>query len=177
MRLAGAAIINCDPFTCGREGTGRGVKSNAFYTVHRSSLTGYLVVWSWGVSGIIDVLAASGGTVLKAAAVGASGCSWYGKSAFVAGALDDHVALTSPVESGTGGAGCCRCIAKESGLQPLSNAHSEQRRFCDDFPYTNPTSIPVDTHEVIGLMAPRGLFIMDKYVPSAATCGKNCVIE
>jgi hypothetical protein len=112
MRSAGAAIINYDPFTCGREGSGRGAKSGAYCTVHGSSLTGYLAAWSWGVSGIINVIAASGGAVLKAGAIGVSGCSRYWKGAFVVGALHDRVALMLPVESGTGGAGCWRCIAK-----------------------------------------------------------------
>jgi hypothetical protein len=130
-----------------------------------------LIAWSWGVSRIIDVIAASSGS-LKADGIGVSGCSRYGKGAFVAGAFDDRVALTMPVESGTGGAPCWRCVAKESGAQPLSNAYSEQPWFGDDFPYTNPTSIPVDTHEVIGLIAPRGLFIMDN--PSVDWLGARC---
>jgi hypothetical protein len=52
MRSAGAAIINYDWFACGREGTGRGAKSGAYYTVQGSSSTGYLAAW-------IEVLAAS----------------------------------------------------------------------------------------------------------------------
>jgi hypothetical protein len=172
MKAAGAATINYDPFTCGREGTGRAAKSGAYYTVHGSSSTGYLAAWGWGVSRIIDVIAASGGTVLKADGIGVTGCSRYGKGAFVAGALDDRVALTLPVESGTGGAPCWRCIAQESGSQPLNNAYNEQPWFGDAFPYSNPTSIPVDTHEVIGLMAPRGLFLMDN--PHIDWLGARC---
>jgi hypothetical protein len=79
MRSAGAAIINNDPFTCGCEDTGRGAKSGAYYTVRSSSSTGYLAAWSWGVRRIIDGIAASGGTVLKADAIGVSSCSRYGK--------------------------------------------------------------------------------------------------
>jgi hypothetical protein len=68
--------------------------------------------------------------------IGVIGCSRYGKGATVTGALDDRLTLTLPVESGTGGAGCWRCIAKESGSQCLTKGDSEQRWSWDDFPET-----------------------------------------
>jgi hypothetical protein len=173
IKAAGAAIINYDPYTVGAEGTSRSAKRGVYYTIYGStSSTGLLAAWAWGVSRIIDVIAASGGTVVKPTGVGVTGCSRFGKGAFVAGALDDRVALTIPIESGTGGAPCWRCIARENGAQPLSNGYSEQPWFGDAFPYSNPTSIPIDTHEVIGLIAPRGLFIQDN--PGVDWLGARC---
>ncbi|MEE1942413.1 cellulose binding domain-containing protein [Streptomyces sp. TRM 70361] len=164
IRNSGAAVISYDPFAVGQEGTGRNNKSGAFYSIYGAqSGTGLLGAWAWGVSRIIDVIESSGGSVLRADATGVTGCSRYGKGAFVAGAFDQRIALTMPIESGSGGVGAFRSIARESGAQPLSSAYGEQPWLGDAFgSYTgNPNSLPVDTHEVVGMIAPRGLLIMD----------------
>ncbi|MDR7277831.1 glucuronyl esterase domain-containing protein [Catenuloplanes atrovinosus] len=164
IKAAGAAVISYDPLAVGREGTPRNNKQGAFYTLYgASSSTGILLAWAWGVSRIIDVLEQSGGSVLRADATGVTGCSRYGKGAFVTGAFDQRIALTMPIESGTGGAPIFRGVNGESGAQPLSSAYGEQPWLGDAFgSYTgNPAALPIDTHEVIGMIAPRGLFIMD----------------
>ncbi|WP_255948618.1 glucuronyl esterase domain-containing protein [Streptomyces odontomachi] len=164
IKAAGAAVINYDPLAVGKEGTPRNNKQGAYYSIYgSSSTTGLLAAWSWGVSRIIDVIEQSGGSVLKADAVGVTGCSRYGKGAFAIGALDQRIALTMPIESGTAGVPIYRGIAQESGSQPLSSAYSEQPWFGDAFnSFTgNPNALPIDTHEIIGLIAPRGLFIME----------------
>ncbi|HZG04481.1 MAG TPA: cellulose-binding protein [Streptomyces sp.] len=164
IKASGAAVISYDPFAVGREGTPRNNKQGAYYSVYgSSSSTGLLMAWAWGVSRIIDVIEQSDGSILKADATGVTGCSRYGKGAFVAGAFDQRIALTMPIESGSGGVGAFRSIARESGAQPLSSAYSEQPWLGDAFnSFTgNPNSLPVDTHEIVGMVAPRGLFIMD----------------
>ncbi|MFE9903895.1 glucuronyl esterase domain-containing protein [Streptomyces achromogenes] len=164
IKASGVAVITYDPYTVGKEGTSRGGKQGAFYSLYgSSSTTGLLMAWSWGVSRIIDVIEQSGGTILKAGATGVTGCSRFGKGAFVAGAFDQRIALTMPVESGTGGVPAYRSIPGESGAQPLSSAYAEQPWLGDAFgPYTgNPNALPVDTHEIVGMVAPRGLFIME----------------
>lgn len=161
---SGAAVISYDPFAVGREGTPRNNKQGAFYDVYgSSSSTGLLVAWAWGVSRIIDVIEQSGGSILTADATGVTGCSRYGKGAFVAGAFDQRIALTMPIESGTGGAPAFRSIAQEGGSQGLSSAYGEQPWLGDAFgSFTgNPANLPIDTHEVIGMIAPRGLLIME----------------
>ncbi|MFI6993947.1 glucuronyl esterase domain-containing protein [Nonomuraea wenchangensis] len=164
IRAAGAAVISYDPLAVGREGTPRSNKQGAFYTLYgATSGTGILAAWAWGVSRIIDVIEQSGGSVLRADATGVTGCSRYGKGAFVTGAFDQRIALTMPVESGSGGVAALRAIPGESGAQPLSSAYSEQPWLGDAFgSFTGgPGRLPVDTHEVVGMIAPRGLFIMD----------------
>ncbi|MEK8174936.1 hypothetical protein NKH77_55375 [Streptomyces sp. M19] len=54
------------------------------------------------MSRVIDVIEQSGGDILTADAVGVTGCSRYGKGALAIGAFDQRVALTMPIESGTG---------------------------------------------------------------------------
>ncbi|MEV5328093.1 cellulose binding domain-containing protein [Nonomuraea sp. N2-4H] len=164
IKAAGAAVISYDPLAVGREGTPRDNKQGAFYTIYgANSSTGILAAWAWGVSRIIDVLEQSGGGILRADATGVTGCSRYGKGAFVVGAFDQRIALTMPIESGSGGVAAFRAIPGESGAQPLSSAYSEQPWLGDAFgSFTgSPARLPVDTHAVIGMIAPRGLFIMD----------------
>jgi hypothetical protein len=161
---AGVAVINYDPLAVGKEGTPRNNKQGAFYTLYgASSTTGLEVAWAWGVSRLIDVIEQSGGSILKPDATGVTGCSRYGKAAFAIGAFDQRIALTMPIESGSGGAPIFRGIPGESGAQPLSSAYSEQPWLGDAFSaFTgNPNTLPIDTHEVVGMIAPRGLLIME----------------
>src|SRR6185437_4272653 len=167
----GVATINFNPQTVGAEGGGHSPnQTGAFYSLYAGgSQTGLLVAWAWGVSRIVDVIAQSDGSLLRADAIGVTGCSRYGKGAFVAGAFDQRIALTLPVESGTAGVPVWRGIAKgEMGAngnasQSLSNAYQEQPWFADGFsPFlSDPTTNPIDTHEIVAMIAPRGLFIMD----------------
>jgi len=161
---AGVAVINYDPLAVGKEGTPRNNKQGAFYTLYgASSTTGLEVAWAWGLSRLIDVIEQSGASLLKADATGVTGCSRYGKAAFAIGAFDQRIALTMPIESGSGGVPIFRGIPGESGAQPLSSAYSEQPWLGDAFSqFTgNPNTLPIDTHEVVGLIAPRGLLIME----------------
>ncbi|WP_246089929.1 fibronectin type III domain-containing protein [Nonomuraea deserti] len=163
IRAAGAAVINYDPYAVGREGTPRNNKQGAFYSVYgSSSSTGLLVAWAWGVSRIIDVIEQSGGGILRADATGVTGCSRFGKGAFVVGAFDQRIALTMPIESGSAGVPIFRGIPGE-GAQSLSSAYGEQPWLGDAFgSFTgSPNRLPVDTHEAVAMIAPRGLFIMD----------------
>ncbi|WP_241834080.1 hypothetical protein [Streptomyces sp. NTK 937] len=107
------------------------------------------------MSRVIDVNEQSGGNLLTADATGVTGCSRFGKGAFVsgafvAGAFDQRIALTMPIESGSGGAPAFRGPASESGAQPLSSAYSEQPWLGDAFgSYTgNPAALPVDTQRL-----------------------------
>ncbi|MGA5305405.1 cellulose binding domain-containing protein [Nucisporomicrobium flavum] len=163
IKAAGAAVINYDPYAVGKEGTPRSNKQGAFYSIYgSSSSTGLLMAWAWGVSRIIDVIEQSGGTILRPDATGVTGCSRFGKGAFVIGAFDQRIALTMPIESGSAGVPIFRGIPGE-GAQSLSSAYGEQPWLGDAFGSftSSPTRLPVDTHEMVAMVAPRGLFIMD----------------
>ncbi|MFG1868059.1 glucuronyl esterase domain-containing protein [Micromonospora arborensis] len=171
IKAAGAAVISYDPLAVGREGTPRNNKQGAFYTIYgSSSSTGLLAAWGWGVSRIIDVIEQSGNTILKPDAMGVTGCSRYGKGAFAIGVFDQRIALTMPIESGSAGVPIFRGIPGE-GAQSLSSAYGEQPWLGDAFgSFTgSPNRLPVDTHEMVAMVAPRGLFIMDN--PHIANLG------
>lgn len=170
----GIAIISYDPYAVGAESGSRGVKKGAFYDIYGSdSKTGLLAAWSWGVSRIIDVIEqanAGGSLVLDSTHTGVTGCSRFGKGAFTVGVMDQRIALTMPLESGTGGVPAWRLLAGE-GAQSASSAYGETYWLGDAFsPFAGSiTKLPVDTHEIIAMVAPRGLFIMDN--PHIANLG------
>ncbi len=160
----GVAMIPFSPLVVGDEGTERTSKRGKFYDIYGSgSTTGLLAAWAWGVSRIIDVIQQSDGSILKADAIGVTGCGrGFGKGAFVAGAMDQRIALTMPVESGTGGVPIFRGVGGE-GAEDLGAMYAEKPWIGDVFSAftSDPSTLPLDTHEVVAMIAPRGLFIMD----------------
>lgn len=166
----GVAVINYDPYVIGAEaGASRGSKKGKFYDLYGTqSTTGLLVAWAWGVSRIIDVIEQSGGTILRADGMGVSGCSRFGKGAFTIGAFDQRVALTMPIESGSGGVPIWRGLSGEAA-QSASSAYGETYWLGDAFSsFTNSvTKLPLDTPAIVAMVAPRGLFIMDNpHIPN-----------
>jgi hypothetical protein len=148
----------------------RANKVGAFYTIYgNTSNTGNLAAWAWGVSRLIDVIEASDGSVIRKDAFAVMGCSRSGKAALAVGALDERIALTVPFESGTAGVPLYRQVAKaevgDNGQpsQSLSSAFGEQAWFGDNFGnfLNSANTIPIDTHEILGMIAPRGLLVLD----------------
>jgi hypothetical protein len=174
----GVAIISFGINDVGLENGGsaaaRQNKSGAFYTLYgNQSPSGLLAAWAWGVSRAIDVIEASDGSVIDKDALAVMGCSRSGKAAFAIGALDERIALSIPFESGTAGVPIFRGIAQaEIGdnnqpSQPLgtgpNGAFGQQGWFGDAFAnFMNAANTtPIDTHEIVGMYAPRGLLILD----------------
>ncbi len=193
----GVAVIALDTDSVGTEAN----KQGAFYTAnpdHRD--TGTLLAWSWGVSRVLDVIEQSGTQIVNPKAIGVHGCSRLGKGAFIAGAFDERVALTIPYESGMSGVPAFRFIAPEGG-EVLRIAY-EYGRWAGE-PYRqflqlnatdqNDTAgraadqqasgelqflLPVDTHEIIGMIAPRGLLVLgNPGIPDLAPRGENITVQ
>lgn len=164
--LAGEGVARIDfvPTAVGAEtGTSR-ARQGAFFDLYGEQVqgTGTLMAWAWGVSRIIDVLAQAGQGTLRVDAIAVTGCSRYGKGALAAGAFDERVALTIPIESGSGGVPVWRGVVAE-GAQPPHSAFGEQPWLGDAFgAFANDVErLPIDQHEVLGLVAPRGLLVLD----------------
>jgi hypothetical protein len=146
----------------GSRGTGK------FFALYGSGhSTGSLMAWAWGVSRIVDALEITPTARINPQRVGVTGCSRNGKGALVAGAFDTHIALTIPQESGSGGSACWRLsdYQKSQGtdVQTASHASQEQPWFSTAFnSFASQVSrLPFDHHMLAGLVAPRGLLIID----------------
>lgn len=161
-------------FTAVESTGGSGAKNGPFYSVYGSDHpAGYLTAQAWQISRVLDVLEQNPG-VIDPRRVGVTGCSRWGKGAFVAGALDNRIALTIPVESGLGGTVGLRLVEvldSYSGsewpyhgisyVRWLSEGALGQFTTGNNAGADNTSKLPVDMHEMMGLIAPRGLYIVD----------------
>ncbi|MBN1116181.1 MAG: T9SS type A sorting domain-containing protein [Bacteroidales bacterium] len=117
--------------------------------------------WPWGVSRLIDGLELVAEELpidLKHIAV--SGCSFAGKMALWAGALDERIALTIPQEPGGGGAAAWRVSEEMPGVEKLGE--TDEHWFIKDmwdFEGSNVAKLPTDHHELVALVAPRAILV------------------
>ncbi|HEY7774285.1 MAG TPA: malectin domain-containing carbohydrate-binding protein [Marinagarivorans sp.] len=167
FRQNGVAVIN---FNSADLAADTSSLTGPFFSLYQGQTNaGLLTAWSWGVSRLIDVIEANPG-VINAQRLAVTGCSRLGKAAFVAGAFDGRIALTIPVESGVGGLSSLKLIPDlngpgAGGEQP-SHATTGYRPWFSPSAFTlvNQTDrLPVDTHQVVGLIAPRGLLVIDNH--------------
>lgn len=166
----GVAIISVDNNELGAQSGPDSRGTGLFYDLYgQDHSASSMTAWAWGVSRLIDVLQESDEGLITANRLGVTGCSRNGKGALLAGALDERIALTIPQESGAGGAVAWRvaqAMAEEGvNVQTLSHAAGEQpwfrASFGSEFGNNKVTRLPFDHHQLMGLVAPRGLLVLD----------------
>ena len=123
---------------------------------------GAYCAWSWGVSRLIDGLELLRDELridLRHLAV--TGCSFAGKMALFAGALDERIALTIAQEPGGGGANAWR-VAETLG--EVERIHNTNYAWFKEslFPFANDDAVrlPYDHHQLVALVAPRALLVL-----------------
>ncbi len=165
--------FNNDDLAAQVSSTSRGV--GKFYTLYGKNATASaMMAWAWGVSRLIDALETIPVSQHKidTAHLGVTGCSRNGKGAFTAGAFDDRIALTIPQESGSGGAACWRLSDYSNANRALTNGQPVQGAseivqenvwFSTEFATlaNKVNTLPFDHHELAGLVAPRGLLVIE----------------
>ncbi len=124
---------------------------------------GALRAWQWGVSSLIDNFEANRSYMVDAKKIGIEGLSRYGKAAIVTEAFDKRIAVGLIGSSGEGGAKLHRHIYGEA-VENL--AGGEYYWMAGNFikygasdPKMTAADLPVDSHELIALCAPRPCFI------------------
>ena len=166
-RPAGVAVITFSNDEIGAQQGESSRNVGKFFDLYGPTGSGAMTAWAWGVSRIIDALESTPDANIDATKVGVTGCSRNGKGALVAGALDNRVALTIPQESGSGGSACWRLSDAENNggtVQTSSEIVNENvwlnTRF-NDFAQGKVSQLPFDHHMLAGLVAPRGLLVID----------------
>jgi len=164
----GVAIIFYNHYDLGKEGqpeASRGLPNpGLFYDIYGGNHSaGLLMAWAWGASRLLDVLQESGGELIDSNRVGVTGCSRNGKGAFTVGVFDERIALTIPEETSTGGLPAYRIVDATAGAERTSWNFNGLNWLSNDFqPFVeNATELPIDSHEMVALVAPRGLLVLD----------------
>jgi hypothetical protein len=164
----GVAIIFYNHYDLGQEGepeASRGLPNpGLFYDLYGGDHSaGLLMAWAWGASRIMDVLQESGGSIIDPDRVGVTGCSRNGKGAFTVGVFDERIALTIPQETSTGGLPAYRIVDVTDGAERTNWNFYGLNWLSNDFqPFVeNATQLPIDSHEMVAMVAPRGLLVLD----------------
>jgi Glucuronyl esterase, fungi len=142
--------------------------SDPYYQLYpnlNNNNTGQYSAWAWGVSRIVDGLYKTQGTLpINLQRIAVTGCSYAGKMALFAGALDERVVLTIPQESGGGGAPNWRYSWQNEpngtveGLGQTDHNWFSEGMFA--FAGANTAKLPHDHHMLMAMVAPRALFAM-----------------
>lgn len=120
---------------------------------------GALRAWAWGASCAMDYFMTD--PLVDAQRVGITGHSRYGKAALIAMAYDRRIAIGYISSSGAGGAKLFRRNAGEI-VENLAGSGEYHWMAGNFIKYAGPLTwddLPVDSHELIALCAPRPVFI------------------
>jgi len=120
---------------------------------------GTLRAWAWGASRALDYLETD--KAVDAKQVGIEGLSRYGKAALVTMAYDQRFAIGFIGSSGEGGAKLHRRNFGEL-VENLAGSGEYHWMAGNFLKYAGPLTwndLPIDAHELIGLCAPRPVFI------------------
>ena len=120
---------------------------------------GALRAWAWGASRALDYLETD--PAVDAKRVGIEGLSRYGKAALVTMAYDSRFAIAFVASSGEGGAKLHRRTYGEI-VENVAGSGEYHWMAGNFIKYAGPLTaddLPVDSHELIALCAPRPVFI------------------
>ncbi len=126
---------------------------------------GALRAWAWGASRCLDYLETL--PEVDAKRVGIEGVSRYGKAALVAHAFDERFALGFIASSGAGGVALHRRnfgestenLASSGAYHWFAGNYLKYATEKSSFGSMTPDDLPVDSHQLIALCAPRLTFV------------------
>jgi len=136
---------------------------------------GSISTWAWGGLRLVDYVQTLSGVNPRQIMI--SGHSRNGKTALLAGALDERIALVNPAGSGCAGAGSYLALGEKcEDLTALTSrerwwawAHADFEQWAG-----REEELPFDQHFLMGLVAPRPLLrtegTTDEWANPAGTC-------
>ena len=137
---------------------------------------GAMMAWAWGVSRIIDALEQTPEANVDLSHLAVTGCSYAGKIALFSGAFDERIGLTIAQESGGGGSASWRISEAQTAAILAQNPAATQGEQVESLPNAQgvawyrqslrqfnaaPERLPYDHHLLMGMVAPRALFVVD----------------
>jgi hypothetical protein len=136
----------------------------AFYKPGQTSAAaddaGTIMLWAWGFHRVVDFLQQAGAGDVDASRIAVVGHSRNGKTALVAGAFDERIAVVIPLQAGCGGTAPSRTSDKRAESVKRINT-SFPHWFDGNFKQFNddPSKLPFDQHCLIALCAPRPVLV------------------
>lgn len=121
---------------------------------------GTIALWAWGYHRVVDFLTTEGKDKVDPKRIAVVGHSRNGKTALLAGAFDERIALVIPLQAGCGGTAPSRTAdAKAESVTRINTSFPHW--FCDNFPAfgTQTDKLPFDQHCLIALCAPRPVLL------------------
>jgi hypothetical protein len=129
---------------------------------------GCIAGWAWGFQRCVDYLVTDKN--IDKSRIAAVGHSRNGKTALLAAAFDERIALAIPHQAGCGGTGPSRVAANLAAPQANGRPISETIAVINkSFPHwfnaefktfnEHPEKLPIDQHELVALMAPRPVLL------------------
>jgi hypothetical protein len=165
----GFAFVTFSNNDCGEDTTLRNAdgswafRTTRFYPAYPGYDWGLLQGWAWGVSRIVDYLMTDGSIDKHKIIV--SGVSRTGKSALIAGAFDDRIAMVAPVASSGGGTPAYRFSgAERGGKEGLSEMMKKYPNWFSPNLHQfwgQVDKLPFDEHWFIALSAPRPFIALE----------------
>lgn len=143
-----------------------GRRQGQLYKTYPEYTFGAIGAWAWGYSRCVDALLKLG--LVDSDMIVFTGHSRGGKTAMLAGVLDERAAIVNPNDSGAGGCGCYRVH-----MNALNEKEKEKRNetlgdLMDRFDYWfgegmaeyvgREAELPFDEHFLKAMIAPRVLF-------------------
>lgn len=116
--------------------------------------------WAWGYSRVIDYLVTD--SDIDATKIIAVGHSRLGKTALLAGAFDERIAVVIPHQAGCGGSGPSRSAVGNKGAETVKRINTSfPHWFNAEFKKFNeePERLPFDQHCLIAMCAPRPVLL------------------
>ena len=165
----GFAFVTFNNNDCGEDTTLRNAdgswafRTTRFYPAYPNYDWGLLRCWAWGVSRIVDYLETDP-SIDKTKLV-VTGVSRTGKSALIAGAFDDRLAMVAPVASSGGGTPAYRFSgAEHGGKEGLSEMMKKYPNWFSPNLHQfwgHAEKLPFDEHWFIALVAPRPFIALE----------------
>jgi hypothetical protein len=161
----GWAFVTFNNGDCGEDTTLRNAdgswayRTTRFFPAYPNYDWGLLRAWAWGVSRIVDYLETDASVDHSKFVV--TGVSRTGKSALIAGAFDDRIAMVAPVASSGGGTPAYRfsgSVPDRGGKEGLTEMVRKYPNWYSDHLHQfwgQPDKLPFDEHWFIALCAPR----------------------
>lgn len=138
----------------------------AFYepgqTSPKSDDPGTIAAWAWGFHRAVDFLIEHHGQTVDPKRIITVGHSRNGKTALLAAAMDERIAMAIPSQAGCGGTAPNRVAIDAGKVETVARINEVfPHWFCDNFTRfgSAPDRLPFDQHCLIALCAPRPVLL------------------